>query len=457
MTSERNIFTGWIITFLVVVSISAIIYYSKSELHQSAEVISLNTRLSSITQEIYTTILKLEVATKRFRLTGSKSDSMTYKKNIENLKNEMKRLEAFIHDQPVLNKYFIPLQHTLNKELPKIVDLSFASEKSRRLDPKTLAMEEDVYDRIRIYSELLDNEGDRITDENVHVIQKNIDKNLNYFIVLVAVYILLLSLLFRIVYTDARRRRLINKELKQNHDNLVKIKEELAALNAQKDKLFSTIAHDLRSPFTALFGLSQLLIEDYDQYTDEQKKSDIKIIHDTLRNLLEMINNLLTWSRMQFQNRSDNPEKINLCELIDSVLTPLHLSAANKEIKFEVSCADDAEVVADRNITATVLRNLVSNAIKFTNKNGMIKVIVTQNGEGTIVEVNDNGVGMDSGIVQNIFNPDINNTRRGTENEKGTGLGLIICKEFVEQLGGKLWVKSRPGHGSSFYFTINQN
>jgi PAS domain S-box-containing protein len=249
------------------------------------------------------------------------------------------------------------------------------------------------------------------------------------------------------VMDDITNRKMYEAELKQ-------AKEKLTELNAHKDKFFSIIAHDLRSPFTALLGLSQFLVEDFDELSEDEKKEDIKNINITVISLLDLINNLLTWSRLQFNKADENPEQIKLFEIINSVFNALRISALNKRIYLETICGDNLTAMVDKNMIETVIRNLVSNSIKFTRENGTIKVRVTEDSGNITVAIEDNGVGMSKEIAQNLFKLNTNVTRKGTADEKGTGLGLIICKEFVEKNGGSIWVESEEGVGSTFYFTI---
>lgn len=244
--------------------------------------------------------------------------------------------------------------------------------------------------------------------------------------------------------TERKREELIIQQ--QNN--------QLQELNATKDKFFSIIAHDLRSPFTSLLGLSQFLVEDYDELTEDEKKEYIKNIYDAVGNLLDLINNLLIWSRLQFSKAESVPEEIKLCDIINTVFNSIKISALNKKITLESICDETLSATVDKNMIETVIRNLVTNAIKFTKENGSIKVRVLNNKEYLTVEIEDNGVGMSQETAQKLFNLNANVTTRGTANEKGTGLGLIICKEFVEKHGGKIWVESELGKGSRIIFTI---
>jgi len=238
-----------------------------------------------------------------------------------------------------------------------------------------------------------------------------------------------------------------NSELRESEDNLKQ-------LNSTKDKFFSIIAHDLKNPFNALLGFSETLNQDYDDLSSDQIFTYIDIINKSATNLYQLLENLLEWSKSQTGNIRYKPEKFELQPLADTVLSTLRANAERKKISVNTDIAEDITVFADKNIIATVIRNIVNNAVKFTHQNGEIIVSAVKDGKFVRVSVTDNGIGIDPLEQKKLFNINYNITTPGTNDEKGTGLGLILCKEFVERSGGSIWVDSEPGRGSKFIFTV---
>lgn len=238
-------------------------------------------------------------------------------------------------------------------------------------------------------------------------------------------------------------------ELKENEKKLLE-------LNAIKDKLFSIIAHDLKSPYNAQMGFLELLMEENFSYTAEQRKHFVRMLYESARQSFALLDNLLVWSRNQTGRIPFNPVEINIGELIEGVIKFYQMSASVKNIKLKFKHnGNDQKVRADFEMINTVLRNLISNAIKFTPSGGKVSVScqATKN-EELLLTVKDTGIGIPKELGGRLFqNHDIQSSP-GTENEKGTGLGLIIAREFVERNGGKIWVKSSSGKGSTLCFTL---
>ncbi len=250
-----------------------------------------------------------------------------------------------------------------------------------------------------------------------------------------------------------------NIEIQNQAEELKTKNKKLNELNATKDKFFSIIAHDLKSPFSALLGFSNLLLKNYQKYDETKRKKYLKFINDSLIKAYRLLENLLSWSHSQTGLIDFSPVKINIKILIDEIILLLTEIAGKKNIKLLANIENGLFVYADKNMIETVIRNLVSNALKFTPKNGEISIntrFVTDENEQnfTQISVEDSGVGISPEIQSKLFKITEAISTKGTENEAGTGLGLILCKEFVEKHSGKIWMKSEPGKGSSFYFTI---
>ena len=244
-------------------------------------------------------------------------------------------------------------------------------------------------------------------------------------------------------------------ELFAQKESLVKMNNKLHDLNATKDKFFSIIAHDIKNPFNAILGFTSLLEENFAEWTDEMKLEIINLVHVSSKNLYQLLENLLQWSRSQSGSIEFNPENIEFKRLIDGVINLMKSTAEKKNIELIVSLPkNELTIVGDRQMLDTILRNLIGNALKFTNTGGKVQVITEVSDGFVILKIIDNGVGMKNAVIGNLFRIDANYTSPGTNNEIGTGLGLILVKEFVEKHGGDIRVDSIVGEGSTFYFTI---
>lgn len=236
--------------------------------------------------------------------------------------------------------------------------------------------------------------------------------------------------------------------------NLKKQEQELKELLATKNRFFNIIAHDLRSPFNALLGFSELLYTQHNTFTEDKIEMMSKALYETSKNLFELVENLLTWSRSQSGKLKFEPQECYLDNIIQNPISGTEIVAKNKNIIIEKEISKNVKVIVDKNLIDTVIRNLISNAIKFTKPHGKIKISTKVIEDYIQVSIKDNGVGIEENRLHNLFKIDTTTSTQGTENEQGTGLGLILSKEFVEKHGGKMWVESQPGVGSTFYFTI---
>ncbi|MEI7661036.1 MAG: CHASE domain-containing protein [Bacteroidota bacterium] len=230
---------------------------------------------------------------------------------------------------------------------------------------------------------------------------------------------------------------------------------ELVKAVAEKDKFFSIIAHDLRSPFNALLGLTRLLAEELPTFTmDEIMKISVSL-KNSANNLFSLLENLLQWSKMQRGIITFNPVSCSLLNSVSAIIALSRETADKKLITITCSVGDDLRVMADPNMLESLLRNLVFNAVKFTGRGGKITIMAKRfDGNSVDVSVTDTGIGMNSQMIANLFRIEEKTSRQGTEGEPSSGLGLIICKDYVEKHGGKIWVESEEGRGSSFHFTI---
>lgn len=243
-------------------------------------------------------------------------------------------------------------------------------------------------------------------------------------------------------------------ERKLNELILKKKNEELIKVNAEKDKFFSIVAHDLRGPIGGFMGLTERMAEGMAEMTLDEIQNMTRVMKKSSANLYSLLGNLLEWSRMLRGLTVFDPVSILLLPKIHEILLLPLDSSDKKEIAIDIKVPVNLEVYADVNMLASIIRNLVTNAVKFTPKGGNIRIVAASTGDFIEISVTDSGIGMKKEMVENLFNLDINTNRKGTEGELSTGLGLMICKDFIEKHGGKLKVKSTVGEGSTFSFLL---
>ena len=243
-------------------------------------------------------------------------------------------------------------------------------------------------------------------------------------------------------------------ELIQLNIKLEESENNLRDANANKDKFFSIVAHDLKSPFVGLLGITEMLETDYDDFSEDERREFIHHLYEASKNTFELLEGLLEWARAKQGKIPYNPTEFNLFSLCDSLVNLLLANAFKKEIALKNKVDVNSIVFADKNMISTVIRNLLANAIKFTPKNG--NVIITSEIENNLmkISVTDSGIGISPQNQEKLFRIDVSHSTLGTNEEKGTGLGLILCKELVENHGTNIWVESEVGKGSSFIFTL---
>lgn len=243
-------------------------------------------------------------------------------------------------------------------------------------------------------------------------------------------------------------------ERKKAEKALEDSKARLHELNVTKDKFFSIIAHDLKSPFHSILGFSNVLARQMQKKDYEGIEKYAGAIQHASQRAMDLLMNLLEWARSQSGRMEFRPEYFEIVSLINHVAKTLNDDVQQKSITILMNIPLSASIFADRNMISTILRNLFTNAIKFTNPGGKIVLTASQNPDELIISISDNGVGIDKNAIAKLFRIGESYKKFGTQNERGTGLGLILCKEFVEKHGGEIWVESKKGKGSVFCFTI---
>jgi len=245
------------------------------------------------------------------------------------------------------------------------------------------------------------------------------------------------------------------KHLFEFTDRLKKSEEELKEKNKRKDKFFNIIAHDLRAPFNSILGMTEILKLESEELSPAEVTDLATRIHKNSENVLEMVEDLLNWARMQTNHIDFDPKNIKISDVVFDTLYLLKQTASLKNIKVETDIDKNISVFADQNMINLVLRNLVSNAIKFTKNKGLIKIFAYAGDNNKVtIGVKDNGIGIKEENIKNILTIDEHYTKLGTNNEKGTGLGLVLCQEFLSKNNSKLVIESEFGKGSTFSFEL---
>lgn len=247
---------------------------------------------------------------------------------------------------------------------------------------------------------------------------------------------------------------MLYRNLKLSREEAEKYNKQLEGEIATRDKLFSIIAHDLRSPFSILLIVSEMLYKKPDQFNANQLKLQYEMLYKTSINTLSLLDNLLEWTRVRSGTIKPVFDTFDLIEVIKDKIYLFKGTSDYKKINLEYISSNICNVTADRQMVDIILRNLISNALKFTREGGRVTVSTSQSNNEVIITVADTGVGIPPEDIEKIFSGDLNWTTQGTDNEKGSGLGLQLCREFVEKNNGKLWVESEPEKGSRFMFSL---
>ena len=246
------------------------------------------------------------------------------------------------------------------------------------------------------------------------------------------------------------------KDLAASHKEIIRQRDVLKLSNVDKDKFFSIVAHDLKSPFTSMLGFSEILAEDYKELSDTERQEIATDIHSSIKTGFSLLENLLAWGSLQIGRIEFAPNQLKLRTEVDEVLKLLQTIALHKKIGIYNEVEPGITVEADANMLHSVLRNLISNALKYTNHSGKIRISATTSTISGMIQIAviDSGIGMSRDDIGKLFSPEINFSTRGTANETGTGLGLLLCSEMIAKHGGQISVQSTPGKGSTFFFNL---
>jgi signal transduction histidine kinase len=298
----------------------------------------------------------------------------------------------------------------------------------------------------------------RIETEHENELLKETNKLQTILFITISIFILIILI---ILYTKFKSKQNTAKLLEEKNSKITEqnttleiLNNELNEANLAKDKFFSIMAHDLKSPLWWFKNVTDLLANKYDQLSKEKIMEITKVLDDSAQTSLHLIENLLQWSRAQSGKIEFIPENINLNHVFKHIMAHHRLHAEGKNINIEVNIPETATLKADKNMLYSILRNLISNSIKFTLQGGKILINFTEDDYSFIFSIKDDGVGIEKGKIDKLFRIDVQTTSLGTNQEKGTGLGLIITKVFVQKHGGTIEINSEPGQGTEFIVSI---
>lgn len=272
-------------------------------------------------------------------------------------------------------------------------------------------------------------------------------RNLMYFFVLISIMLLATALL---IFNRFNVKQKLSKLLAEKNAKLLESEQNLLTEINTKDKFFSIIAHDLKSPLSSLTLVSEMLEDNLNDFTIEQLKYYINSISITTSGLFNLVENLLNWARSQAGRVVVSIQDVNVKEIVDRLLELFSLNASKKNIKMQNLLNEDDFAKADINLLTLILRNLIANALKFTDDGGEIIITSVKSDKNIIIKVQDSGIGICKEDQEKLFRIDVDTKEIGNSAEKGTGLGLILCKEFIEKMNGKIWVESEIGKGTIF-------
>jgi len=279
-------------------------------------------------------------------------------------------------------------------------------------------------------------------------------KKLQNILIIGALVFFVLIIIYLLYINNYSKKK--NKYLSIANDEINRINKQLGYSNSTKDKFFSIISHDLRNPFNTILGASRMLNEEFDKLSNKEIKDLIEIVTKDSERLYALLENLLSWANSQTGKLKANKVNIFLNNMVSEIIQ-LYISSANKKnIELEINISKSIIVVFDEFMLNTILRNLISNAIKFSNSGSIISLTAIEQNNSILLLVKDSGVGIKEGNLKKIFTEGSNFSEPGTNNEKGTGIGLMLCHNFVKQNGGDISVDSKYGEGTTFTITLQK-
>ncbi|MCD4792523.1 MAG: tetratricopeptide repeat-containing sensor histidine kinase [Bacteroidales bacterium] len=378
-----------------------------------------------------------------------------YKKAL-NFLNKSHEIAIEIYDKSLLRDDY--------KEYTDIYALLHNYEKAFMYQKKYIAFHDTIFNEesdermketeVKYETEKKEKENEILkTQQKINELELEKKTNRQYYLIAGSLIFLLLAIL---IFSRYRLKQKTNLILEESNRKLIVSEQNLKESVTTKDKFFSIIAHDLRNPLSSLTLVSQVLDENIDELSSEKLKYYIGSINNAANSLLNLVENLLNWARTQTHKISISYESFDLHNIIDQNISLLKFNAEKKSIQITNNIKKGTIIIADINLLTTVIRNLLANAIKFTEKNGYVEINMKEKTNYFEVYVSDTGIGMSDEDLKKLFRIDIDTTSVGDSSEKGTGLGLILCKEFIEMNGGNIRAESEPEKGSSFIFTVKK-
>ncbi|MCX7874938.1 MAG: tetratricopeptide repeat-containing sensor histidine kinase [Melioribacteraceae bacterium] len=289
---------------------------------------------------------------------------------------------------------------------------------------------------------------------NLLNIENEFYRNRSNYLILIS--ILLIGLILALVIAYNSKRKLVSTITNQNNE-LEKLNSQLTELIQAREKIYSIIAHDLKSPFQGILGATEILESDFNNLSNNEKIYFITGVRNLAKQTFRLLENLLEWSKFQTNKVTFFPENCNLYLEIFPTINYLKTLAEEKNINLIFEIDPNININVDKNMISSIIRNLISNAIKYTNESGTIKIYSKEYESNVEIFIEDNGIGMDEELQKNLFTFNRSVTRKGTKNEKGTGLGLLLCKEMIEKHNGEIRIQSEVGKGTTISFTLDKN
>jgi len=298
----------------------------------------------------------------------------------------------------------------------------------------------------------IEDELNQIKEEKkINEIELKKEETLNLYLqIIILLSVFITALIFYRFISEKKRK----ENLARLNEEIRKQKEQLIELNESKDKIFKLIAHDLRNPFNGLLGITELLRSEWNVMSEEEKIEMIDELKNISKSSFELLENLLQWSLSQTDELNFSPERLNISSVIDENIKFVSQLLRLKELSINKQIKTYPMVIADHALLNGILRNLLTNAIKFSSRKANIDIEVTEKVDKVLVSIRDYGIGMSPDLVEKLNNNDRINSIRGTANEKGSGLGLLICREFIKKNSGTLHIKSEVNKGADFTFSI---
>jgi len=310
-------------------------------------------------------------------------------------------------------------------------------------------------------SRIEDEINELTSEKKIKDLELQKQKNLRDLLIIISfLSTISIILILRSFLLKRRTNRLLKDKINEiNNSNKLLIESEsnLKILNATKDKFFSIIAHDIKNPFNALYGLTDFVSKNFDTYSPQEIKNYFDLIHNSAEELLELLENLLHWSRTQRGKMEFHPILLNLNDIVQKIISLQKISADKKNIKIVSSIEPSLNIIADPDMITAIFAIIISNAVKFSYPSCVVIIMAEKGSQSTVVSIIDSGVGISEQDIEKLFRIDVHYSTSGTSEEQGSGLGLILCHEFVEKHNGKIWVESELNKGSTFKFTIPNN